>query len=106
MCCRYVSLLMLFSPAAQQNHQPFSIPSEINPVAWTKIQPQLLNARSNAFNCCNIASFQPVKSNSYTCLSGFIQLSKPSLKGIAPQTINVMAYFYHLVMVAQKILLE
>ena len=104
LCCRDVGLLASFGPAAEQDHQPFTIPAKVNAIARTEVQPQLLNTRAFALHRRNITPLKPVKSDGNACLGGIVQLFKPSLKGIAPQTVNVLANLNHKLMVAQKIL--
>lgn len=95
-----IGLLPPLGPSAQQDHKLRSIPTEINAVSGTEIQPQFLNARAYALRCRNTATFQSIKCNGNPGLGYIIQLVKPPLKRIAPLTVNVLANLDHIRMVA------
>jgi hypothetical protein len=100
LCRRDVGLLTPFGPADEQDYEPRSIPAEINAVSGAEIQPQLLDAHAYTLRRRNIASFETIKRNGYSCLDNIVQLLEPSFKRIAPQTVNVLANLNHLRIVA------
>jgi hypothetical protein len=65
---RNIRLLTLLASACQQNHERFSISTKVNPVARTEIDPQLLNAGSDALNGRNIATLETFEGSCYASL--------------------------------------
>jgi hypothetical protein len=72
-------LLTLLGAAAKQNNQPLTIFSEINPVARTKIYPQLEHTGTNTFNIRDIAQSEPGKSSGHFSCDLRVQSVKPIL---------------------------
>ena len=86
-----VSLLPPLGPAAQKDHQPFFITTEVDSVARTEIQPQLLYASASALCGSEIASFKPIKRNHNSGLYTVVKFVEPSFKWIASLAVNVLA---------------
>jgi hypothetical protein len=97
-----VSLLTPFGSTAQQDHKPLSIPTKVNSVARSEIQPQLLHARADTLRRGNVTPFQPVQCDGNPGLSAIIETIEPSFEWIAPLAINVLANLNHIYIVAQR----
>jgi len=54
-CGLNVFPLTLFRSAANKDYKPLAIFAEVNPVAWTKINPVLIHAGPNALGVGKIA---------------------------------------------------
>src|SRR6185437_3521436 len=94
-CCRNVRLLAFFRAAAKEYHQPLAIPSEINAVSWTKINPVLVNASPNALRVRKIPLLHSCESSSNFRGCFFVQTVGPGGKWAESTTVQVFAYFDH-----------
>jgi hypothetical protein len=72
-----VSILTLLAPSAQQNHNPFAISAEVDPVSGAEIDPVLENPGTDTLYVREIATRKPIQRNSYLLGSRTVHPFKP-----------------------------
>jgi hypothetical protein len=94
-CSSDVFLLTFFCSAANEDYKPVAIFAEVNPVAWTKINPVLINTSSNALGVGKITLLDARKSSRHLGCRFSVQTVRPSGKRTASAPVKVFAYFDH-----------
>ena len=90
-----VFLLTFFCSAANQDYKPVPIFAKVNSVTWTKINPVLVNTRSNAFGVGQIALLHARQSSRDLGRRLSVQMVEPSGIRTASAPVKVFAYFDH-----------
>jgi hypothetical protein len=90
-----VFLLTFFRSAANQDYKPVPVFAEVNPVAWTKINPVLVNTGSNALGVGQIALLDARQSSRHLGRRFSVQTVEPSGIRTASAPVKVFAYFDH-----------
>lgn len=90
-----IALLALLGTAAKQDNEMRAVLAEINPVAWTKIDPQFGHAGSEPFDIRHVAKREPGQSCCHFGSSFRIQPVKPKLIRIAAVPIEIFANVNH-----------
>ena len=90
-----VFLLTFFCSAANQDYKPVPIFAKVNSVTWTKINPVLVNTRSNAFGVGQIALLHARQSSRHLGRCFSVQTVRPIAERAAPGRVKVLAHFDH-----------
>src|SRR5215472_5530217 len=73
-----VILLSSFGSSAQENDQDLAVPTEVDPVAGTAIDPQFSSALADRLDVRRVALAQPLDSNTHDRSCVCVQIIEPS----------------------------
>jgi len=95
-CQRNVVLLLLLRATAKQNDNPFPVFSEVNPVAWAKVDAVFKDSAADTLHIREIPQSQAIKGGRYTACGLGIQPVKPRSEEISPVPAKIFPDVDHL----------